>query len=112
METPKALPLFEGTPLPIAGVEYIIPPLSFKQLKALKGDLVRLNTAEASSSEEQQAVVLRIVHAALSRNYPELTIEKLEEMLDLGNIHEITKAIIGVNQLKKSIELTAGTPSS
>jgi hypothetical protein len=103
METPK----HEGTPISISGTEYIVPPLSFKQFKALREDVMKLNTGDVSSSEEQQGVVLRIVHAALSRNYPDLTLDQVEDMLDLGNIHEIVKAIVGVNQLKKSMELTA-----
>ena len=106
MEQPK----YEGVVVKMAGEDYVIPPLSFKQLKMLQDDMKQLNTATAASSSDQQGVVLRIVLAALQRNYPDMTLEKLEDILDLGNIHEITQAIIGVNQLKKAMGLPPATP--
>lgn len=102
-------PKFDGTKVTIGGEEYIVPPLSFKQLKALKEDIVAMKDRTADNNER----MIRVIHAALSRNYPELTIDQVEEMIDLGNIMEITQAVMGGSGFAKTMgEILAGIGQS
>ena len=94
------MPKFEGLPITIGGTEYIVPPLSFKQVKALQPEIEKLSkiTAEsATNSTEATEVMIKIIHSALQRNYPELTVEALEDMLDLGNVRTIIQAVMGIS---------------
>jgi hypothetical protein len=92
--------MIDGKEVRISGVDYIVPPLNFKQLKALKGDIAILS-AGGTSDEEQFDAVVRICHAALSRNYPDITKERLEEMLDLSNFGKIASAVLGSSGFEK-----------
>jgi hypothetical protein len=86
---------FEGVPVKIGGQEYIVPPLSIKGFKAMKGQIEALkNMAPGRAmTDEQIDGVMKIIHCALSRNYPELTLDQIEEMLDFGNIGPLINTI-------------------
>ena len=51
-------------------------------------------------TEEEMDAVIDVVHAALTRNYPEFTRESVEEVLDLGNAGDVIKAIMGTSGLE------------
>lgn len=94
-----------GINIQLGGKDYIVPPLSFKKLRELEGDIKALAKLEGPATQytgEQLQVFLRIVQAALSRNYPDMTIEDVEEVLDLGNVRPVVAAILGVSGLEKT----------
>jgi hypothetical protein len=81
----------------------MVPPLSFKKLRSLENDIKELAKLEGPATQytgEQLKVFLRIVHAALSRNYPDMTLEDVEEILDLGNVRPVVAAILGISGLE------------
>jgi len=86
--------LIEGVTIRIAGRDWMVPALTFKQLRRLQPQIELLATIGAAATPEQIAAVSEIVRAALSRNYPELTTDDVEEMLDLGNAARIIGAIL------------------
>lgn len=89
----------EGVTVAIAGREYVVPPLTFAQIKRLTPVINKLTgiDPEGPLSLEYLDDVLTIIHQAMSRNYPDLGREELEEILDLGNALKIMKAIMGVS---------------
>jgi hypothetical protein len=101
-------PRFDGTKIMLGGEEFIVPPINFKQLKALKEDIVAMKDTSADNNER----MIRVIHAALSRNY-ELTIDQVEEMIDLGNIMAVTQAVMGGSGFQKTMEgILAGSGQS
>ncbi len=48
------------------------------------------------------------------RNYPDLTMDELEEMLDMGNILHVTEGVLAISGLvgKQPGEAAAATPST
>jgi len=89
---------FEGAKIAIGGRDFIVPPLTFKQLRRLKERIESLKEATLKPGDlsgEQLDAMAEIIHAALSRNYPELTREDLEDLLDLGNLGPMIKAVMG-----------------
>ncbi len=94
--------MIEGAKISMAGMEYIVPPLSFKQLKSLAKDVDGLASSGSSISSEQMDMAVRVIHAALSRNYPGMTVEQIEEMVDLGNFQQIVEAVLGAAGFKKT----------
>jgi hypothetical protein len=92
-------PRFEGTEMTIAGKKYVIPAMNLKRLKKQRPniDLLRSMSPGPQMTEEEIGVMVEIIHAALSRNYPDLTVDDVEEMVDLNNIRPISMAVMGAS---------------
>lgn len=100
--------MIDGIVVKMSGEEYIVPPLSFKQLRSLQPRLALLSSVNGIPTTEQLEAVSEVVHAALSRNYPDLTADAVNDMLDLGNMGAIIPAIMGVSGLVTAGEGSAG----
>ena len=57
---------------------------------------------------EQMQGVCEIVHAALSRNYDDLTIEQVEDIIDLRNAGAVIQAVMGQSGLTQSKDAAPG----
>ena len=90
---------YDGVKLRLAGCDWIIPPLNLRQLKQLTPALQRLGAAGDALGEAEIDDIVRIVHAALSRNYPQTTEVELAEILDVGNAASAIRAVAGVSGL-------------
>ncbi len=95
--------MIEGTKIKLGEKEYIVPALSFGQLKRLAPDLAKLaefklKDAEMPGSDTLGAVV-NLIHTAIKRNYPEATVEDVEDGLDMRNMKEVVLAIMGQSGL-------------
>ncbi len=105
--------MYEGVTVTIGEVDYIVPPLNFRKLRALRPKLDLLKTLSADLSEGQIAVMVECVHAAMTRNYPDLTIAEVEELLDLGNMARIFKAVMNASGMEQRLgEAEPGTGTS
>src|SRR5437763_4484372 len=60
----------------------------------------QLTEIGASMGEPQIEVLVEIVAAALRRNYPEMTMQTVEELLDLGNAGAVLNAVLTGSGLK------------
>jgi hypothetical protein len=97
MEESKAV-RFEGTSVTMGDRSFIIPPLSFRQLREHEQDIAKVSAMvvnpEAGFTEIQAA--FPIVFAAIHRNYADITKDELEDLLDLGNVREAFGAALGM----------------
>ena len=102
-------PKYDGVPITVGGKTYIVPPLNFKRIKKLAPMLGRLNELPDNKipTPEELGDFLQIVHLALTRNYPEMTMDEVEEMVDLGNLKFIMASVMGVSGFVKG-ETLAG----
>jgi len=100
--------LIDGVVIKMGGKEYTVPPLNFKRIRALKPQIEQLSTSNSTLNDEQMDVAIEVVHSAMERNYPDLRKEHIEEMLDLGNVHKVLSAIMGVSGMQASGEAVAG----
>lgn len=87
--TDTAAPRFPGQPFTLGGRDLIVPPLSLAQMRALAP---KLDGIGARVTLEQLAILGDVIHAALSRNYPDIDRAWLDEVLDLGNVTALTGA--------------------
>ena len=94
--------MFEGVKKTIGGEDYIIPALSLRQVKELKGTIQNLKLDDYDG-------MAKIIHAAMSRNYPTITLEKVTDILDMNNILEFTEAVCNFSGLKKKMMEMAGS---
>jgi hypothetical protein len=93
--------MIDGVTMQIAGREWVIPPLNLKQLKKLGPKLNQIPAGPATvmPTEEQLGNILELIHSALSRNYPDLTLDEVEDMIDLGNMVKVIQAVMGISGL-------------
>lgn len=92
----------KGIHINLGGRDLVVPPLNFKALQDLQE---RLASFTGDTSPESIQLVLDAAHAALSRNYNDVTKEFLAEYLDLENMADVMRAVMDVSGLqRKSIE--------
>lgn len=99
-------PKYEGVSMKIGGRELVIPPLSLKQVQKLYPTIEALQK-ESDPLKSMEAVSL-VVHAALKRNYPEMTLDEVDDMLDLGNFKAVIETVMGVSGFLARGEMKAG----
>lgn len=94
----------EGVLINLGGQALIVPPLNFKALKALQSKFSTLNSLKVGSvpTADQMDVSMEIIHAAIVRNYPDVTLEQVQDWVDLININEILPAIMGASGLERT----------
>lgn len=93
--------LVEGVEMKFGRKMMVIPPLTFKQLRLLRPQLSLLSSLKATDevSDEVHTAMMQIVHTAVRRNYPNVSIEEIEDSLDLANRDKIIRAVMGVSGL-------------
>jgi hypothetical protein len=84
----------------MGGREWTVPPLTLGQLRRLMPKVRQLTEIGAQMGESQIEVLVEIVAAALQRNYPEMTPEAVEDLLDLGNAGAMLNAVLTGSGLK------------
>lgn len=83
-----------GVIIAMGGREWTVPPLTLGQLRRLMPKVRQLTEIGAQMDETQIGVLVEIVAAALQRNYPDLTGETVETLLDLGNAGTVLHAVL------------------
>ena len=93
--------MIDGTKIQLNGTEYVVPALNLNQVQMLRDDVALLNTVDSSDpfSKDRHEAACRIVHAALSRNYPELKLEEMGELMDLRNFSDLYRTVMGASGL-------------
>ena len=102
MSTPK----HDGIAVHFAGSDWVVPALSLGQLKKLMPHFQALQGGQFSI--EQIDSSLLVIHAALSRNYPALQLEDVEDLVDLASMPILMEAIMRASGLVRSGEAMAG----
>ena len=102
----------KGLTLNLGGTDYVVPPLSLGAMEQLQERMASF--AGDIADPKQVATAIDAVHAALRRNYPELTREQVADMIDVGNMVEAFEAVMDVSGTRrKAAEAAAaegGTP--
>jgi hypothetical protein len=94
--------LVPGVEIELAGKKYILPPLTAGQLR--KGILAKMKENDELVDKGQYYEALNVKSAiiaeALRRNYPHITDEDVEDMLDLRNYEKAWEVILGGSGLR------------
>jgi len=90
-----------GTWVMIGETEFKVPPLNFRALREHMDSINRLSNLRngASPGPQDFASISAVVHAALARNYPQITLDEVEDMLDIGNMTEVLNAVMAMSGL-------------
>lgn len=88
--------MFPGVDFDFGGDVRVIPALSL-------GDVIRLGPklsaiqAGGMDIADMAPAVIDLVHAALKRNYPDITPAQVGELIDLRNTKPVIDALMGVS---------------
>ena len=108
--------MIPGVEVAMGGETWLIPPLTLGQLRRLMPKVRQLTEIDAAMGESQIGVLVEIVAAALQRNYPAMTQEAVENLLDLGNAAAVLNAVLTGSGLKMRSSLgetvAVATPDS
>lgn len=83
------------------GRELMVPPLSLGTIKSMQQELASLQSMAGVPSPSQIDTVVGLFHAALVRNYPEMTRAEVEDDVDLGNYSELLSAVMNISGFEK-----------
>ncbi|RYF34093.1 MAG: hypothetical protein EOO21_05145 [Comamonadaceae bacterium] len=92
---------FEGVPIKLGRTTYVLPPLA---LGAIKRHAAQIQKFGELSLNEQMDLTSAIALAALKRNYPDMTLERVDALVDLRNMGDVFAAVV------QSSGFTAQTP--
>lgn len=90
-----------------------VAPLLLGHLQQFQGKMAALSEGAAIAPENVTSM-LEIAHASLSRNYPEITLADVGELVDLGNMGDLIVCIMdvgGVERKKRQAPLTTTAAS-
>jgi len=99
--------MIDGKVLMIGDQKFIVPAINFKGVKKIEELLKRLGSIPAAGGFlriDQIDILTEIVLVGLSRNYPDLTKQQLEEILDMNNIQTVLEAVTAQAGFKKVIQ--------
>lgn len=74
---------------------YRVPPLSFRSLQELADEVEGLQNM-TRPTPAQMTTIEKIVHAALVRNYPDMTLTTVSDMMDVGNYEQVLSAALSI----------------
>lgn len=84
-------PRIKGTTYDFGTKILVIPPLSL-------GALDRFREALETAAPEPNTIV-DVTHAALVRNYPDMTRDEVADLVDLDNMEEVFSIVMNVSNL-------------
>jgi len=89
----------KGIPFEFSDCTLIIPPISLGAMEQLQDRFV--GTKEDPTDPKYIGTVVDTVHAALKRNYPDMTREEVADLIDLENMQEVVACAMDVAGLKR-----------
>lgn len=85
---------YEGVEIEIRGKKYIVPGLSLGQLENNAEDIQTVLAMTNQNDMRALGTIAKIVHLAFSRNYPDITLDQIKEMIDMRNMNRIIGAVM------------------
>jgi len=96
---------FEGVTVRIGNHDWVMPSLSVKQAKKFWPEILEMDNLDRNLKGGDIPVkvfdaAIPIIHAALSRNYPSLTVEQVEDMVSLSQLKQLLLIVSGQSGFK------------
>lgn len=83
----------EGKAIRMGGMDIVVPALNMKKLKEKATEIIAMD--EETDTVKKLEASCAVIHSALQRNYPDITIDEVEELVDMANLQEVTQAVMG-----------------
>lgn len=110
MGTPK----HKGVSVELGGVVYIIPPLTLGRLSFFRDRLEAIGDNINPMDPVFQSLAIDVIHAAVVRNYPDMSRDDLAELVDLGTMSDAWMACLDVSGIRRKEQEAAaqGEPAA
>lgn len=92
---------YEGVPVRIGNQTWVLPSLSVGQAKKLWPKLLSIDNVGGSVEEIKKAMpekfddMVAIIHAALSRNYKDISLEQLADIVSISQVKHLLLVVSG-----------------
>ncbi len=97
----------KGIPYDFGGLVLVIPPLSLGAMEQLQERLTGMS--DDMFDPGNISTVIDTLHAALGRNYPDMTREEVANLVDLENMQEAMTCAMDISGIKrKALEAGQG----
>jgi hypothetical protein len=94
---------FDGERLKLGDRECVVPPLNWRRIRKILPILGRMKDITAGGgltiTEPMLDDSVTVIYEAVSRNYPDITRDELEELVDLVNAPKVIMAVMGLSGL-------------
>lgn len=104
--------LIKGVQLELGGETFECAPLALGDLELMQERLEAFQSSGSSIDRESIRTVIDAVLAALRRNYPDMTRERVGAIVDVGNMHSAMLAVMGVSGMQERGEPGEAPPVS
>jgi hypothetical protein len=94
-------PKLDGVPLRLGGADYVLPPLNLAALEKYWPVIQGWGKEGPVDLVQRLGEAAELLHAALVRNYPELTLAEVKEGLDLANFPGAVGQLLEVSGLAR-----------
>jgi hypothetical protein len=98
-----------GVLIEFGGVKYLMPPLNVDGLEEHDDAIQRVQSEGDITLREKITLICAIALSALRRNYPDLNMEFMKKWVDMGNMQEIFRAVMGVSGFEEAKSGEAGS---
>ena len=104
--------MIDGVKQKIGEKTYIVPPLNLKFIEKNEELLAKVGVVDKKTPRASLGICAQVIHAAISRNYPDVELEDLKDGLDLHNIPILITIIMGQSGFEYRGEDQAGSEPS
>lgn len=104
-------PRFDGIKITLAGHEVTVPSMNLRQIKQYGKEMVELQKKSDIDIFDRMASFLPMICDVLNRNYPGLTTEHLEDVLDMGNFTVVFQAAMNASDIRGEKKPVAAVPT-
>lgn len=85
--------LIPGVTIRLGRRDYVVPPLNARGVRQV-AQLVPALEGTAGDNVDYVTAAMEVLHLAMVRNYPEITKEELEDIVDLANLPRLMAAVL------------------
>lgn len=93
---------YSGVAIDAGDTQLIVPALTFGQLSGEAAPLLAIASDEMKTTNERISAKLGVVHLALNRNYPGMTVDDVTDAIDLNHLSGAFTASLGVSAEAKT----------
>jgi hypothetical protein len=101
--------MIDGVKIDLGGGEWIVPPLNLRTLEKFY-PVIESWTQPRENALDYLREVAEFIHAALVRNYPDLTLDDVKDLVDLKNVQMVIPAILEASGFARGAGEGQGDP--
>ena len=88
-------PKIPGKLMALGGVEYVLAPLNAAAVKLYRDQIKNVFVGGIPDIE----LIAKLAHASLARNYPDMSLANVEEIIDYENMFDVWESVLNLSGL-------------